>query len=57
MYNDFINYRNGVNKMSKSQLNQAIEKVAKATDKSKQQIADNLAEKDSWTWFLIRQAA
>lgn len=43
--------------MSKQQLNQAINQVAKATGNTKQEVADKLEAKDSWTWFLIRQAA
>jgi hypothetical protein len=42
--------------MNKQQLNSAITKVAKSTDKTEQQIMDKLLAKDSWTWFLIKQS-
>ena len=48
---------NGVNEMNKQTLNAAIGKVAKATDKTKAEIAAKMFAKDQWTWFLIRQAA
>ena len=43
--------------MTKQELNRAILKVAAATDKPKQEIMDKLLLKDSWTWFLIKEAA
>jgi len=43
--------------MTKSQLNQAIETVANATNQTKQEVADKMTAKDNWTWFLIREAA
>ena len=43
--------------MTKQELNQAIEKIAAATSQTKVEIAKKLAEKDSWTWFLIREAS
>jgi len=43
--------------MSKSELNQAIAKVAESTNKTNQEIANKLFAKDDWTWFLVREAA
>lgn len=43
--------------MTKLQLDAAITKVALATDKTKQQIADKLFAKDQWTHFLVSQAS
>lgn len=43
--------------MTKSELKQAIIKVAQATSKTEQEITNQLASKDDWTWFLIREAA
>ena len=45
------------NKMTKLQLIKAITKVAEATDKTKEEVAAKLSEKDQWTWFLVNQAA
>ena len=42
--------------MTKSKLNAAIIKVAEATNKTKEEIAAKMTEKDQWTWFLIKQA-
>jgi len=41
--------------MSKLQLNEAIIKVAAATNKTKEEIALKLLQKDQWTWFLVSQ--
>lgn len=43
--------------MSKQELESAIIKVADALDKSKEEIAAKLIDKDVWTWFLVKQAA
>ncbi len=42
--------------MSTVELNKAIEKVAKATSKTKSEVAAKLKAKDHWTWFLINNA-
>lgn len=39
--------------MTKQQLDQAIEQVAKATNTTKQEVAKKLMMKDSWTHFLV----
>lgn len=43
--------------MTKSELNQAISKVSTATGQSKEEVAEKLSNKDSWTWFLVNEAA
>tara|TARA_R100001594_G_scaffold82211_1_gene116681 strand:+ start:380 stop:505 length:126 start_codon:yes stop_codon:yes gene_type:complete len=40
--------------MSKQELNARIEKVAKSTNQTKEQVAEKLFAKDHWTWFLVR---
>jgi hypothetical protein len=43
--------------MTTQNLNKAIEKVAEIQNTTKEEIAKKLFEKDSWTHFLVRQAA
>lgn len=43
--------------MTKQELNQAILKVAEATQKSKWEVSKKLLEKDQWTWFLVKEAS
>lgn len=43
--------------MTKTALNAAIIKVAKATDQTKEEVASKMFAKDQWTWFLVEQAA
>ena len=43
--------------MTKQQLTQAILKVASVTGETKEEIAAKMFKKDSWTWFLVEEAA
>lgn len=43
--------------MNTQQLDKAIKKVAEIQGVTKEEIAKKLFEKDSWTHFLVRQAA
>ena len=41
--------------MTKSELKARIEKVALATNLTKEEVAAKLFKKDAWTWMLINQ--
>lgn len=43
--------------MTSNELKAAVEKVAKATNQTVEEVTGKLFKKDDWTWFLINQAA